>query len=104
MQAPPQAQGDNLQGITKPATHRIAHRCGVKRISGLIYEKTRGVFMVLLENVIHDSVAYTEHASCKTFTAMDVMYALKRQGKALYGFGGYTERRDALRRGRDLGN
>ena len=25
---------------------------------------------------------------CKTVTAMDVVYALKRQGKTLYGFGG----------------
>jgi histone H3/H4 len=30
----------------------------------------------------------TEHARRKTVTAMDVVYALKRQGKTLYGFGG----------------
>jgi len=36
----------------------------------------------------HDSVTYTEHARRKTVTAMDVVYALKRQGKTLYGFGG----------------
>ena len=36
-----------------------------------------------------DSVTYTEHARRKkTVTAMDVVYALKRQGKTLYGFGG----------------
>ena len=43
---------------------------------------------VFLENVIRDSVTYTEHARRKTVTAMDVVYALKRQGKTLYGFGG----------------
>nr|DAD36740.1 TPA_asm: hypothetical protein HUJ06_007381 [Nelumbo nucifera] len=53
---------DNIQGITKPAIRRLARRGGVKRISGLIYEKT--------------------------VTAMDVVYALKRQGRTLYGFGG----------------
>jgi histone H4 len=78
---------DNIQGITKPAIRRLARRGGVKRISGLIYEETRGVLKVFLENVIRDSVTYTEHARRKTVTALDVVYALKRQGRSLYGFG-----------------
>ena len=60
----------------------------VSRHLGLIYEETRGVLKVFLENVIRDSVTYTEHARRKTVTAMDVVYALKRQGRTLYGFGG----------------
>jgi histone H4 len=60
----------------------------VKRISGLIYEETRGVLKVFLENVIRDSVPYTEQTRRKAVTAMEVVYALKRQGKMLYGFGG----------------
>ncbi|XP_077552117.1 histone H4-like [Haemaphysalis longicornis] len=79
---------DNIQGITKPAIRRLARRGGVKRISGLIYEETRGVLKVFLENVIRDAVTYTEHAKRKTVTAMNVVYALKRQGRTLYGFGG----------------
>ncbi|OIW02563.1 hypothetical protein TanjilG_24014 [Lupinus angustifolius] len=78
---------DNIQGITKPAIRRLARRGGVKRISGLIYEETRGVLKIFLENVIRDAVTYTEHARRKTVTAMDVVYALKRQGRTLYGFG-----------------
>lgn len=39
---------DNIQGITKPAIRRLARRGGVKRISGLIYEETRGVLKVCL--------------------------------------------------------
>merc|ERR1712010_318688 len=46
---------DNIQGITKPAIRRLARRGGVKRISGLIYEETRGVLKVFLENVIRDA-------------------------------------------------
>jgi histone H4 len=42
---------DNIQGITKPAIRRLARRGGVKRISGLIYEETRGVLKIFLENV-----------------------------------------------------
>ena len=79
---------DNIAGITKPAIRRLARRGGVKRISGLIYEETRGVLKVFLENVIRDAVTYTEHARRKTVTAMDVVYALKRQGRTLCGFGG----------------
>ena len=45
---------------------------------------------VFLENVIRDAVTYTEHAKRKTVTAMDVVYALKRRGRTLYGFGGKT--------------
>ncbi|XP_058636684.1 histone H2A-like [Onychostoma macrolepis] len=78
---------DNIQGITKPAIRASGAR-RVKRISGLIYEETRGVLKVFLENVIRDAVTYTEHAKRKTVTAMDVVYALKRQGRTLYGFGG----------------
>ena len=47
---------DNIQGITKPAIRRLARRGGVKRISGLIYEETRGVLKVFLENDIRDAV------------------------------------------------
>ncbi|KAL7842641.1 hypothetical protein SRHO_G00243300 [Serrasalmus rhombeus] len=57
----------NMKGITKPAIRRLARRGGVKRISGLIYEETRGVLKVFLENVIRDAVTYTEHAKRKTF-------------------------------------
>jgi histone H4 len=78
---------NNIQGITKPVIRRLASG-GVKRISGLIYEETRGVLEVFPENVIRDAVTYTEHAKRKTVTATDVVYALKRQGRTLYGFGG----------------
>jgi histone H4 len=34
-------------------------------------------------NVLRDAVTYTEHARCKTVTALDVVHALKRQEKTL---------------------
>jgi len=46
------------------------------------------ILQVFLENVIRDAVTHTEHARRKTVTAFDVVYALKRQGRTLYGFGG----------------
>jgi histone H4 len=58
----PQILRDNIQGITKPAIRRLARRGGVKRISAMIYEETRGVLKTFLEGVIRDAVTYTEHA------------------------------------------
>ena len=78
---------DNITSINKPVIRRLARRGGVKRIGGHIYDETRGVLMVYLENVIREAVTFTEHAHRKTVIAMDVLYALKRQGRTLYGFG-----------------
>ncbi|RXG52911.1 Histone H4.3, partial [Armadillidium vulgare] len=97
---------NNIQAITKAAIRRLSRRGGAKLISGLIYEETRGLnfiyinydcinlsvylnldFIFLLLNVIRDAVTYTEQANKKIVTAMDVVYALKRQGRTLYGFG-----------------
>ncbi|OWM63088.1 hypothetical protein CDL15_Pgr008004 [Punica granatum] len=46
----------------KPTHRRLARRGGIKRISGLIYEETRGVLKIFLENVIRDAITYTKHA------------------------------------------
>ena len=76
-----------IEGITKPAIRRLARRGGVKRISFNIYKEIRDVLQGFLRSVVRDSITYTEHARRKTVTAMDVVYALKRQGRTLYGFG-----------------
>ena len=77
---------DPMLGVTKPAIRRLCRRSGVKRISALVYEETRGNCKAWLENVIRDCITYAEHARRKTVTAMDVVYALKRHGQVLYGF------------------
>ena len=82
------AARETIMGITKPAIRRLARRGGVKRISDLIYDEARQVLKGFLEGVVKDSVTYTEHAKRKTVTALDVIYALKRQGRTIYGFGG----------------
>ncbi|XP_044589966.1 histone H4-like [Cotesia glomerata] len=79
---------DNIQGITKPAIRRLARRGGVKRISGLVYEEIRDILQIFLKTVIQDAYHYTMHAKRNTVTSMDIVYALKRQGRMIYGFGG----------------
>ena len=76
-----------LQGVTKPAIRRLARRGGVIRISGLIYPVVRQTLKTYLENTIRDAVTYTDHAKRKTVTVTDVVLALRRGGKQLYGFG-----------------
>lgn len=77
---------DSIKCITNPAIRRLARRGGVKRISGLIYDEVRDCLRSFLTNIVRDAVTYTDHAHRKTVTAMDVVYALQRNGRALYGF------------------
>ena len=49
----------------------------------LIYEETRRVLNVFLENVIRDSVTYTKHAVKKTATALDVVLSSQAVGLEL---------------------
>merc|ERR1712166_1436993 len=79
-----QGHQGNHHGCHQASHQRLARRGGVKRISSLIYDESRTVLKGFLENVIRDSVTYTEHAKRKTVTALDVVHALKRQGRTLY--------------------
>ena len=82
---------NNIQGITKSDIRRLARRGGVKRISGLCYEEIRGTLKMFMENIIRDALVYTEYARRKTVHVYDVIHALKRQGRTLYGFGEFTK-------------
>ncbi len=77
---------DNVKSITKGSIRRLARRGGVKRISGLLYEEVRGVVKSFVEGVVRDATSYPEHAKRKTVTAVDVVLALKKRGKMLYGY------------------
>lgn len=72
--------------LTTPAVRRLARRGGVKRLSGLVYEETRGAAEVFLQKIIQDAVTYTQHARRKTVTSLDVVRALKRSNRTLYGY------------------
>ncbi|CAL9095730.1 unnamed protein product, partial [Musa textilis] len=65
-----------IMNISMKRTSLSAGGGGVKRNSGLIYEETRGALEMFLESVIRDAYTCAEHASRKTVTAMDVVYAL----------------------------
>jgi len=55
-------------------------------MSALVCEEARAVLKVFVSNLIQDAVVYTEHANRKTVTMRDVVYALKHQGRTIYGY------------------
>jgi histone H4 len=78
---------DTILGITKATIRKLARRGGVKRISGLIYEETRSILCDFVRDVIHGAIIYCDYADRRTITALDVVRALKKQGRTIYGFG-----------------
>jgi histone H4 len=74
-------------GLSKPDIRRLARRAGVVRISGTIYDTTRDVLKKFVTKILHDCMVMTEHSKRSTVTARDVVYALKRHGHSLYGYG-----------------
>ena len=68
---------------------RLARRAGVKRISKPAFGDIRESLLDFLRPVLGDLVVITEHARRRTVTTMDVLLALKRRGRVMYGYGDY---------------
>lgn len=71
--------------ISRSATRKLARRGGIKRICKSMTEETQFVLRSWLQKVLGDAIAYTDHAHRKTVTKLDVLYALKHNGRTLYG-------------------
>ncbi|RPA77085.1 hypothetical protein BJ508DRAFT_213130, partial [Ascobolus immersus RN42] len=65
---------------------RLARRGGVKRISATIYDDIRLTMKAYLEKILQDCVTYLEYQKRTTVTVTDVIFALKRIGRPIYGF------------------
>ncbi|KAH7417905.1 histone-fold-containing protein [Cadophora sp. MPI-SDFR-AT-0126] len=87
---------DTIQGVTKGDIRRLARRGGVKRISGGIYDEVRTQLKKRLEDILRVTVTVVEYQNRKTVTVMDVVFALKRLGRPIYGFD--TDTYDASRK------
>ena len=77
---------DAIHGITKSAICRVARRGGVERISGLIYEESRGVMKQFLEAIIKDAILFTQYNNHRTVMPIDIVFALKQHGRNVYSF------------------
>ncbi|KAK9435277.1 hypothetical protein VB005_10072 [Metarhizium brunneum] len=71
---------------------RLARRGGVKRISADIYDESRRVLRLKLEEILRICVVYVEHRQAKTVTVDDVIFALRQIGRPIYGFDFPTDR------------
>ncbi len=67
---------------------RLVRKAGAGRVSAEAAEALRDILQDVAVQVGKVAVDFAKHAKRKTVTAMDVVYALKRQGRTLYGFGG----------------
>jgi len=74
-----------LTALTKPAVRRLCRRGGIKRISGLIYDKIREKGTLFLNQILFDAITYCDYAKRKTLTADDVKYSFKKNGRSIYG-------------------
>jgi histone H4 len=75
-----------MELFIKKAIKRLARRAGVKRIARDMYDETREALKSFLRGVIGDAVMIMGDKR-KTLGPMDVVYALKRRGRPIYGFG-----------------
>jgi histone H4 len=73
--------------ITRGGIRRLARRGGVKRVSDTIYNDVRDFVDYFLGIVMKDATVYCENAKRKTITAMDIVFALKKSGRTIYGYG-----------------
>jgi len=74
---------DNIQGITKPVILRLAHRGGVKSLSGVMYEEIRGILKVFLQDLIRLSTLSKVYARRSTYQVKDLEFALNVKNKYL---------------------
>ena len=80
-------QYEPLEHVAKhSAVRRLARRGGAKRISALLYEEARGIMKNFVTGLVKDSEAYMENGKRRTVSAMDVVYALRKRGRFLYGY------------------
>jgi histone H4 len=77
---------DNIKSITKGSILRLARRAGSKRVSSLVYDDVRSSIKNFVNATVRDATSYCEHASRKTVSALDVVLALKKRGKTIYGY------------------
>jgi histone H4 len=72
--------------VTNGSIRRLARRGGVKRISKDVYDNVRSVIRGFSDGVIRDATAYTEHSKRKTVSVGDIVAALRKRGRSIYGY------------------
>ena len=74
-----------VSGISDGAIKRLARRGGIKRFSAGSFKEVRNIFTQFLDKLVTDSYSYAECQRKKTIMSQHVVYALKQQGRNIYG-------------------
>jgi len=77
--------------VGTPALRRLARRAGVKRVALPTWDKARAALACFLRTIVGDACVLADHRRRHTVTLPDVMFALKRNGRTLYGWSGEGE-------------
>lgn len=73
-------------GIRKTGIRRLAMRAGIKRLGDAVCTDAVIVLRSFMGNIIRDAIAHTELAGRKTVSSRDVIAAVNRTNRRLYGF------------------
>ena len=76
----------SASSVSQGSIRRLARRGGVKRLSAAVVGDVRSVLRSFLDGVVSAAATYTEHAKHKTVSVQDVIAALRKRGRAIYGF------------------
>jgi len=72
-------RGDTIKSITKPVIQRLAYKGGVKSMSGLVYDESRGLLKLWLESVLRDAFVYADYYRKKTINEAMISAALAKK-------------------------
>lgn len=71
---------------TKGSMRRVARKGGVKRMTHSVLPEMQAVLHSFVKSLITDVIFYAESAKRSTVVASDVIHALRKRGKHLYGY------------------
>ncbi|KEY74192.1 hypothetical protein S7711_00352 [Stachybotrys chartarum IBT 7711] len=76
-------------GRGKVAGKTLGRGTGAKRYRKILRDTMQGIsvsLVVVVSSILGDAIACVEYRNAKTVTVSDVLFALRRQGRPIYGF------------------
>merc|ERR1711934_1096783 len=73
--------------IGKASIRRFCRRAAILRVGATCYGPITDAMRDFVNNVVSKASIYTFHAKRLTVSLKDVLYALRRQGLVMYGYG-----------------
>lgn len=78
------ARRQTIDGLSRPAMHRIKRAANVERLDAEAVEATRAITHDFLKKVLADTVSIAKHQKRKTIRAEDVQEAVEMQPQGIF--------------------